>query len=218
MKIKNLENLEERIDRDFYWRKFELLQLKMAIEKNNVTLSKKTLIRSAIPLLCAHWEGFIRNVSNYYIVYICHQRLKNKDLKENFIAFKLKKDLMSSRESHKISVHTKFYMKIDSIQEEIFRMTFSDVPEKRIINTNSNLNFDLFDEILHSIGIENLYETKKNFIDIQMLKNRNEIVHGEAFEASDYDFSEIYNQILPVMESFKNQIIDAAENKKYLKV
>lgn len=217
MKIKSLEKLEEKIDRDFYWRKIELLQFKMAIEKNNVTLSKKTLIRSAIPLLCAHWEGFIRNISNYYVVYICHQNLKNKELKENFVAFKLKKDLMSSRESNKISVHTKFYLKMDSIQEDIFRMAFSDVPEKRIINTNSNLNFELFDEILRSIDIENLYETKRNFIDIEMLKNRNEIVHGELFEVKNYDFVELYNQILPIMESFKNQIIEAAENKKYLK-
>ena len=96
-------------------------------------------------------------------------------------------------------------------------MAFSDVPEKRIINTNSNLNFELFDEILRSIDIENVYETKRNFIDIEMLKNRNEIVHGELFEVKNYDFVELYNQILPIMESFKNQIIEAAENKKYLK-
>lgn len=43
MKIRDLENLEERIDKDFSWRKMELLQLKMAIEKNNVALSKKLL-------------------------------------------------------------------------------------------------------------------------------------------------------------------------------
>lgn len=43
MKIRDLENLEERIDKDFSWRKMELLQLKMAIEKNNVALSKKPL-------------------------------------------------------------------------------------------------------------------------------------------------------------------------------
>ncbi|MBP2246064.1 MAE_28990/MAE_18760 family HEPN-like nuclease [Paenibacillus xylanexedens] len=217
MKIKDLEKLEEKIDRDFSWRKVELLQIKMAIEKNNVSLSKKTLVRSGIALLCAHWEGFIRSVSNYYVVYICCQKIQSKYLKENFLAFKIKQDVRKSGESSKNSVHTKFLLRIVDLQEEIFSIRFSDIPEKRIINTDSNLSFELFDEILKSIGLENIYETKRNYIDNEMLKYRHEIVHGESYRDTEYDFTEVYDQVMSIMESFKFQVIEAAEEKKYLK-
>ncbi|MDA2322658.1 MAE_28990/MAE_18760 family HEPN-like nuclease [Bacillus cereus group sp. Bc177] len=218
MKIRDLENLEERIDKDFSWRKMELLQLKMAIEKNNVALSKKTLVRSGIALLCAHWEGFIRSVANYYVVYICGQKVKHKDLKGNFLAFKVKKDVILSGNSPKNSVHTQFLSKLEILQEEVFYIKYDDKPFKRIINTDSNLSFELFDEILKSIGLQNIYETKKNYIDNEMLKYRHEIVHGESYKDTEYNFTEVYDQVLSIMESFKNQVIEAAEEKEYLKV
>lgn len=218
MKIKDLESLEERIDREFAWRKLELLQLKMAIENNNATISKKTLVRSGIALLCAHWEGFIRSVANYYVVYICGQKIKNKDLKENFFALKIKKDILLSGESTKNSVHTKFLLKIESLKDEDFYIRYGDRPTQRIINTDSNLSFELFDEIIQSVGLENIYETKKNYIDSEMLKYRHEIVHGESYKDREYNFSEVYDQVLSIMESFKAQVIEAAEKRKYLKV
>lgn len=217
MKIKDLEKLEERIDKDLSWRKMELFQLKMAIENNNVALSKKTLVRSGIALLCAHWEGFIRSVANYYVVYICNQKIKNKELKENFVAFKIKKDVILSGESPKNSVHTKLLLKLDSLQDEVFFIKFNDTPAKRIINTDSNLSFELFDEILKSIGIDNIYETKKNYIDNEMLMYRHEIVHGEGYKDTEYNFTEVYKQVLTIMEGFKTQVIEAAEKKSYLK-
>ncbi|MCY7979829.1 MAE_28990/MAE_18760 family HEPN-like nuclease [Bacillus inaquosorum] len=217
MKINNLENLEERIDKDFIWRKVELFQLKMAIEKKNLAISKKTLVRSGIALLCAHWEGFIRTVANYYVVYICCKKIKNKYLKENFVAFKLKKDVKLSGSSVKNSVHTRLLLKVESLKDEVFYIKYNDSPFKRIINTDSNLNFELFDEILQSIGLENIYETKKNYIDNEMLKYRHEIVHGEIYKDTEYNFTEVYNQVLSIMERFKNQVIEAAEKEYYLK-
>lgn len=218
MKIRSIEKLEEKIDKDFSWRKLELLQLKMAIEKNNAALSKKTLVRSGIALLCAHWEGFIRSVANYYVVYVCNQKIKFKYLKENFVAFKLKRDVINLGSSPKNTVHTKFILRLESIKEEVFYIKYDDRPFNRIINTNSNLNFELFDEIIKSIGLENIYETKKNYIDNEMLKYRHEIVHGENYKDTEYNFNEVYNQVLSIMESFKSQVIEAAEIKGYLKL
>ncbi|MDF2902491.1 MAG: hypothetical protein K0S25_129 [Bacillus sp. (in: firmicutes)] len=217
MKIKNLEELEAKIDKDLAWRKLELFQLKFAIESQKMGISKRTLSRSGIALLCAHWEGFIRNVANYYLIYICNQKVKTRLLKENFFAFKLKKDVLSCGKSPKNSVHTQLIMKMESLQEQNFFIKYIDSPSKRIVNTDSNLSFELFDEILKSVDIENIYITKKNYIDNEMLKYRHAIVHGENDEKKEYNFQEVYMQVLSIMEGFKNQVIEAAENKKYLK-
>lgn len=218
MKIKTVEKLEDRIIEDFTWRKFELLQLKLAIKNNNTFVNKETFIRTGVALLCAHWEGLIRTVANYYVVFISAQNIKCNNLTENFLALKLKSDFMITSESSKNSVHVKFLEKIEEQKNSTFYFRYSDSDGKRIINTESNLSYKLFVEILKTINIENKYETKKNYIDSEMLKVRHEIVHGEKVKLEAYDFDTIYEQVISIMEDFIEQIIKAAENKRYLKV
>lgn len=50
-----------------------------------------------------------------------------------------------------------------------------------------------------------------------MLKQRHEVVHGEDYRRIDYDYEELYKEVVWIMEDFKNQVIEAAEEKKYLK-
>lgn len=217
MKIRTLEKLEDRITEDFSWRKFELLKIKLAIKNNNTLVGKETFIRTGVALLCAHWEGLIRTVANYYIVFISSQNLKCNLLTDNFLALKLKKDFISSGETSKNSVHVKFLEKIEEQRNSDFYFRYSDVDGKRIINTEANLSYKLFVEILKTINVENKYETKENYIDSEMLKVRHEIVHGEKVKLDSYDFDSTYNQVINIMEDFVEQVIEAAENKKYLK-
>lgn len=217
MKIKTIEKLEDKIDQDFSWRKFELLKLKLAIKNNSTVIGKETLIRTGIALLCAHWEGFIRNVANYYVIYICHQKLSNVLLTENFFALMLKKDIINTGKSPKNSVHVSLLEKIEEKKNSIFFIKYNDSNGNRIINTDSNLNYELFVEILKSINIENVYTTKENYIDSEMLKIRNEIVHGERIKLDSYDFDVTYEQVINIMEDFKEQVVSAAECKIYLK-
>lgn len=219
MKIKSLEKLEDQIDRDFAWRKMELAQINLAIKnpKNSMGINRKTLVRSGITLLYAHWEGFIRNIANYYIVYICHQRIRHKYLKENFITFKLYHELKMVRNSPKKSVHTALIKEIANIKNQEFFIKYSDKKGERFINTESNLNYELFCEILESLGFENKFTTKEKYIDNVLLSYRHEIAHGEFDRKDQYDFEDIYTNILSIMEEFKSQIISAASQKEYLK-
>lgn len=217
MKIKTLEKLEDKIDQDFSWRKFELLKLKLALKNSHSLIGRETLIRSSIALLCAHWEGFIRSVANYYVVYICNQKLNTNLLTDNFFVFLLKKDIINTGKSSKNSVHTRLLEKIDEKKKSTFYLKYNDVDGERIINTQSNLNYDLFVEILKSININNIYQTKENYIDSEMLKMRHAIVHGERINLDEYDFDETYDQVMGIMEDFKQQVLVAAESKIFLK-
>lgn len=215
MKIRTIEELEEKINDDFAWRRKELIDIKVLVNDENNTVNERLLIRVGIALLCAHWEGFIRYAANMYIVYISDQKIKNKQLKENFIALKLKKNILNSGKTDKNSVHTNLVKNFVAINEEKFIMRYSD--DHKIIETHSNLSYDLFSEILKSINVENKYELKKNYIDYNLLKNRHEVVHGEKTFLNKEDFFETFTQVIGIMEEFKDQIINAAENKLYLK-
>lgn len=215
MKIKTIEKLEEKLESDLLWRRKELINIKILIEDKQNNIDKSILIRSGIALLCAHWEGYIRFVANMYIVYICDCNIRAKDVKENFLALLLRKDIIKTGETERISVHTKLIDKIESVKENRFYIKYTD--DNRIIKTNSNLSYELFDEILKSINIENKYKLKKNYIDYNLLKRRHEIVHGEKTEFEIDDFIDTFEIIMGILEEFKNQVILAAEKKVYLK-
>ena len=215
MKIKTIEKLEEMLESDLLWRRKELINIRLLIDDKQNNIDNDILIRSGIALLCAHWEGYVRFVANMYVVYVGDTNVKTKDLKENFLALLLKKDIISSGVTEKTSVHTKLMDKVSDAMESKFYIKYTD--DNRIIKTNSNLSYELFDEILRSINIENKYELKKNYIDYNLLKRRHEIVHGEKTDFEIDDFISTFEIIIDILEEFKNQIISAAEKKVYLK-
>jgi len=215
MKIKTIEKLDTKLSIDLTWRKKELIDIKTLIEDESNNINKKMLVRAGISLLCAHWEGYIRYAANMYVVYIGDTNIKTKDLKENFLALFLKKDIILSGETEKTSIHIKLINKLNELKEENFHIRYTD--DNRIITTNSNLSFELFNEILMSINIENEYSLKKNYINSNLLKKRHEIVHGEITYLDKQDFLDTFKVVLEIMESFQSQLLYSAEHKVFLK-
>ena len=104
---------------------------------------------------------------------------------------------------------------IDCYENLNFRVHYSQ--ESPIINTGGNPSSLVFKEILNSIGLDfSIYETKQKYIDTDLLSNRHEIVHGEKVYITETEFDETLKNILEIMEQFKDQILDAAINERYL--
>lgn len=62
MKIRTLEDLNDRLTADLVWRKIEIADLKALIENRSFSDSKhNTLLRGGVTLLYAHWEGYIKS-------------------------------------------------------------------------------------------------------------------------------------------------------------
>ena len=90
---------------------------------------------------------------------------------------------------------------------------FSRVNED-LVNTKANLNSYVFADIclVCGIPIESLAD-KATFIDILLLKRRNEIAHGEETFVALQDLDEITNETVALMRGFG----DLLENRVYLK-
>ena len=72
MKIRNLNELEEKIDVELAWRKKELTSIKIDVdesEKKGQSEQSKA-IRIGIIMLYAHWEGAIKSVAEFYLAYV----------------------------------------------------------------------------------------------------------------------------------------------------
>lgn len=73
-KVRTLSDLSDAMDAEFAWRKKELHTVKSAVIANEKTANRDTYIRSAVAMLYAHWEGFIKNAGTFYLEFVSQQK------------------------------------------------------------------------------------------------------------------------------------------------
>lgn len=196
------------------WRKKELTALKSNI-KTSRAFAKDTAIRCGVTLLYAHWEGAIKNIAYYYLVYVSYQKIPYNKLKNNFLAVTLKQQISTFEETNKTTLQTAIVNNMFEVWNKP-----SHIPTENIIKTNSNLNSSVFKEIMCTIGLKtDYYEQSYVMIDEVLLNMRNNIAHGEHLEGINLDekrFDEVYNIIFDLITHFSNQVSNAASLEVYL--
>lgn len=215
MKIRTAEEFIDFMDRETSWRKRELAVLNSEINKTHYsTYTSEALLRSAVMLLYAHWEGYIKNSSIAYLDHVLIQKFEYKKLALHFRAIGIKHDLNEMYNTN-ISKMGKLMDILEFLlnkQEEKCRFT----PEK-IIDTKSNLNSKVFKEIVITLGLDyKNYETKENLIDQKLLNYRNNIAHGKELVVNGNDYQELFKEVIVLIDTFKNDLENSAILKSYL--
>ncbi len=214
MNLADINDFADKLDEEMAWRKHELAILKLAVDSAQDKMAD-TNLRAATAMLYAHWEGFVKNAASYYLQHVSQQKILYSALKKNFLALKVSSDLRKFQETSNNSIHTKIVERIIDEYKEI-----SDIPYKGKINTKGNLNSDRFVEIMKTIGLDySAYELDFHLIDSKLLNMRNQIAHGQELKAISLDvsaFNELYNKITSILDTFKEQLLNAAQNKEYL--
>ena len=214
MKIRTEEEFQDAVDKETSWRKKELSALKSNIASARNS-AQETALRAGIALLYAHWEGLVKNTASYYLCYVSFQRKTYGELKLNFLALSIKEELKYFDSSNKASIHNRIVADVRGLENRS-----SKIPFDGIIKTNSNLNSEVFVEIMETLGL-NYDQYKCDFVllDSTLLKMRNEIAHGEHVEYISLDknrFDEIYDRITGMMNKFVSQVSNAVILKEYL--
>ena len=209
-KIRTIEQLETCLQNNLAWRKKEIISFKVLIENGNA--NEEVLLRLGIVLLCAHFEGFIKDASNYYIKYVSAQRIKIRELRDNFAAIQLEDEFKNVRETEKHSVHKvllgKYFASLNS--------PFSH--DRDSISTHSNPSTKVLEEILASLGLaSDIFDLKAKYIDYDLLNNRHKVAHGERYPINKKDFETTFVIIMELLDQYNDLIIHAVENKKYLR-
>lgn len=209
-KIKTLDQFQTTLDGEFSWRLKEIANLKIVV-RSTVKLSERTAVRAAIPLLYAHWEGFIKNASTHYLDFVNGQSLAYSELKSCFIVFGVKRklnDLASSKNSS-VSIAT-----LDFLRDELNQTAKLKI--ESAIRTEFNLSSKVFVNIAKSIGVDTQnYESRYHLIDESLLNRRNCIAHGEYLDVDSKGFRELADEILYLLRSYKTDIENAVSLKEY---
>lgn len=209
--IRTIDDFLAKVSEDLVWRRKELSELKGIAQERKGDIRSRVVIRSAIALLYAHWEGFVKTTSSYYLEFVASHRLPYERLAPNFVALALKSKFQELGASGKVSganVLADFFCTKLSTQ--------SNIPYRSGVDTKSNLSSKVLQDILLSLGISNeSFETKMKFIDSNLLGPRNHIAHGEKLELTADEYFELHDEVIALLDSYRNEVENAAVQRLF---
>lgn len=216
MKPRELYRLVQRLDRDLSWRRKELTTLKFMVDRDGLdeqsTALRAAVLRAAICLLYAHWEGYVKTAATAYVRFVGSLGLKLGDVAPHFVALALRSDIRQAGQTRKSTIHTDLVHRVLHRQDEEFRPNW-----RKAIDTGSNLNSDALGEILCLIGIDGAgYTDNRPTLDSRLLKGRNSVAHGQYLDIAHEEYSDIHDKIVRLMGTLRDDIAEAADKDHYL--
>lgn len=205
--IRTTDQLLAKVAEDHIWRRKELTELKALVQTSQGDiLRSRVLIRAAVALLYAHWEGFVKKSSTHYLEYVASHRLPYKNLATNFVGLTLKSKFFELGASEKISggnALAKFFC------TELDHRSY--VPYKNAVDTKSNLSSKVLIDILDALGLDaRQFDTRLKFIDTNLVNPRNHIAHGEGFDMSIDDYLALHDGVLALIGTYRNEVENAS--------
>ena len=201
-------DLSDQMDRDMTWRLKEFSDLKAAIRKADA-IARPALLRAFIALMYAHWEGHVRFCATKYFQHIALRKMAYSKLETQIYlnSFLLRLDAFFRS---KVSLEEKCQFVEDILSSREQRFSYIN---PALIDTKSNLNTNVLRDLCKICGIPfSEFEKEETFIDLLMLKRRNEIAHGaESFPLED-EVDDLASRAVSLMRLFRNLL----ENKIYL--
>jgi len=122
-KLRTISDIQNHLNDEFGWRIQEIDNLKKVIPRVD-SIQTRSLLRAGVPILYAHWEGFVKKSSEAYLNFVAHQGLSYRELKTCFILFGLKTEIEQLVETKKITPNIQvanfFLEQLDAMVRTIF--------------------------------------------------------------------------------------------------
>ena len=208
MKIRSKGELQDRINDDIAQRKKEIINLKgllsKAKDKNELLLAKCLVVMSY-----SHWEGFVKNASRYYMIYIKLKGYSSDQYSQNLRSSLFYRQIMKKQDS----VTNKILLTEDCL----YNNRDLTIDEEDLCDTESNLDYNTLKKILYNVGLRSTeFDTKAIFINERIVGDRNKFAHGELQPYTAEDAIDIADEVINLMDKFKTEIDNAADLTSYL--
>ena len=209
MKIRSLSEFNDTLEESKAWRKKDILELKLQIEKQP---KSSILAKSAIVIAYSHWEGYVRDSITAIIEYINARKVRYNDIRIEIIVFQFLYELK----------HHMIHTNIDNIIELIRRINTSKrifINSKTHIRKIKMLTWNEYKKIMQLLGLDiKSLETKQKFIDERLISTRNRIAHGEYENAVDHSLAiETLKLVIDIIEQHHAQVTEYISKKQYRK-
>jgi hypothetical protein len=188
---------------------------------------KEVLLIHTIPILYSLWEGFIQHSFQSYIDWLNRQPIRYEDLKDS-IAVTYVEKCFPQFNSYPSSEPKKNTKKRSFFRDLNFFFAKEKIAIPRVVNTESNVSFNVLNGLLLTYSLEVFPEYYKQYTNPTNLKSildtflryRNGIAHGGDVSSEDkitHDtFVKYKDLVLFLMAEVESRIINGAENNSHL--
>ncbi len=211
-KPRTLLQLQEGLDAELSWRRLEIDALRKMCRSTDGVV-RRSLIRAAVPILYAHWEGFVKESACLYIRYLNGLGLSFSDMKKCFRGIYALEYVQTLS-----NVKKRFFVASDALEQlyAIDTQKFRANLDQRISNVG-NLDYEIFEQIMLFLGIEtSRYVARKQFIDETLLLARNKIAHGEFLALAEDGLEDMIEQLMNLLRWVKTDIENSVSLGGYL--
>ena len=210
MRIRSLTQLTEYLEEELAWRKRELTTLRFMLGSRRAH-ERQLLLRAALCVLYAHWEGFVRAAATGYLSFVATRGLRFRELTPNFVARGLRSEILQAGQSNRPTIHTALTTRLMLGLSEPASMDW-----ENSVETRSNLGSENLNEILCLLGLDNeSYRSKQVLLDKKLLEKRNLIAHGRQTEIELDDYFGLHDEIVQLVEKFRTDVENAAALENY---
>ena len=201
-----MSRVVDEILTDNEWRDGDFARFKITSDNVDATL----WYRLCVPMVYAHWEGFVVNSLKTFIVHLNGLQLAPDSIKTKLIVVCLADSYKSLSGKQSFEQKVKFTDKFKSILTR-------KVEFQQKINTKSNLNSKVLEEICNMFGFNfQKFSNVKNKID-RLVNVRNSIAHGEnSIVPSEENLLSYISTVKEAMDLFLDEIDIFIDNKSYL--
>jgi hypothetical protein len=206
MNLRTASDLSSVLRDDLGWRRKEMVVFRSLVNSTDSS-KKQAVLRGAIAVLYAHWEGFVKNAGQQYVEFVKQRRLNLGELSSNFVAMAAKKKLMALRESSKIEPQIEFVEWMLNGRDRRAHL-----PGSEIISTGSNLTVENFKTIVNALGLvyrPDFALAEKGIIQ-RLVETRNHLAHGEWQTVDPAEYHQLHGSIDNLMVLVCNDIDAAA--------
>ncbi|HCG7251572.1 TPA: hypothetical protein NJ361_003724 [Vibrio parahaemolyticus] len=188
------------------WRDGEFAKYKA----NSLKVEEKMWCRMCIPMIYAHWEGFVVDALKIMLKHLNEQGLQSHQLPTNLL-------VVSLGDAYRpLSGKQSFKQRID-FTENFHSLLTKPVRFQTKVDTKSNLKSNVFKDLCTAFAFDSdKFKDQLSDID-RLVQIRNSIAHGENSMQPDMENIEKYiNSVKGAMDLLLFEINDYLTNQKYL--
>jgi hypothetical protein len=210
MRARTLDELSRFLRDDLAWRRKENSVLRAAAIRSEAG-KKQALLRGAVAVLYAHWEGFVKTAYTVYLDYVRMRKLRNCDLRHELLSLALKLRLKSC-DVERSDSHAEFGAWL--LREWTQRAR---LPDPKDVFGTSNLNSAVFKGFVKALGLsyEHDFATAEKSVIDTLVEFRNHLAHGEWLLVDESEYEQLFAWTDKLMVLVCDQVEDAVAKSGY---
>lgn len=205
----------EEITRMLDGRLAQLINIQRVVHSYRGHILENTVSSMGLPMIYAHWEGFVKEILQVYVEYVESTGLISKEYNPAILAYSWTPYIRRLKGDLKIDNQ----ILITNCLLSCLTETITFESEQKEIDTKSNLKYEILIDILKKLALDhNLTNIKKHKIN-ELVGKRNYIAHGGFSDVIDIDDIDDYiDKIIKYIGEIEEIVIDGIKEKKYITV